>query len=88
VGEHIVMARRSGTDWYLGALTNSKARTLPVKLDFLGKGNWKVRTWHDAADSNDHAEHIAIEERTIKSGDSLSLQLAPAGGTVARFSPE
>ena len=88
VGEHIVMARRSGTDWYLGALTNSAARTLPVKLDFLGKGNWKVRLWHDAADSSDNAEHIAIEERPVKATDSLNLQLAPAGGTVARFSPE
>ena len=82
------MARRSGTDWYLGALTNSAARTLPVNLDFLGKGKWKLRWWRDATDSAENAEHIATEERTIKGGDKLELKLAPAGGTVIHFRPE
>ena len=88
VGEQIVMARRSGTDWYLGALTNSMARTLPVKLDFLGAGKWKLRWWRDAADSADNAEHIATEERSVTAADKLDLKLAPAGGAVIYFSPE
>jgi alpha-glucosidase len=88
VGEHIVMARRSGTNWYLGALTNSAARTLPMKLNFLGAGKWKVRWWHDAADSAENAESIDVEERTVTSNDKVDLQLAPAGGSVLRFIPE
>ena len=57
-----------------------------MKLDFLGAGNWTVRLWHDAPDSGDNAEHIAVEERVVKAADSLNLQLAPAGGTVMHFS--
>jgi alpha-glucosidase len=85
VAEHIVMARRAGPDWFLGALTNSNPRNLPLKLDFLGAGRWKLRWWHDAADSAEQAEHIEIEERTVTAADTLDLRLAPAGGAVARF---
>lgn len=28
---HIVMARRSGSDWYVGAMTNTEARTVTIK---------------------------------------------------------
>ena len=36
VGEHILVARRSGRDWYVGALTNWTPRDLEVPLSFLG----------------------------------------------------
>ena len=85
VGQHIVMARKSGDAWYLGALTNSQPRELRVDLGFLGTGRWKMRLWKDAADAEENAEHLAIEERTVRSGDSLRLRLAPAGGCVARL---
>ncbi len=34
VGQEVVMARRSGSDWLLGELTDSQARDIRVKLDF------------------------------------------------------
>jgi alpha-glucosidase len=85
VGERIVVARKSGDDWYLGALTGSEARELNIKLDFLGAGDWKMRLWKDGADAAENAEHLASEERTVQSGDTLSVWLAPAGGCVARL---
>ena len=88
VAKHLVMARRSGEDWFLGAMTDSNAREIPVKLDFLGPGNWKLRLWKDAADGNINAEHLDVEERVVTASDTLNLQLAPAGGAVARFQPE
>ncbi len=87
VGEQILMARRSGSDWYLGALTNSSPRNLSVILDFLGKGKWNMRVWRDAPDAKENAEHISTEERTVKLGDVLNLKLAPAGGAVVRLWP-
>jgi alpha-glucosidase len=87
VAEHLVMARRSGNDWFLGALTDSHAREIPVKLDFLGPGRWKLRLWKDAADSDVNAEHLEVEEREATPVDTLMLKLSPAGGAVARFQP-
>jgi len=80
-----VTVRRSGHDWFLGALTNSAARTIPVKLDFLGAGQWLLHWWHDAADSGDNAEHLETTDRTVTATDTLDLRLAAAGGAVARF---
>ena len=85
VAEHLVMARRSGDEWYLGALNDRKARELPVKLDFLGTGAWTMRLWKDAADASTNAMNIEIQDRVVNAGDTLSLQLAPAGGSVAHF---
>ena len=87
VGEHLVIARRAGADWYLGALNNGFTRVRSVKLDFLGAGKWRLRWWHDAADSADNAEKIEIEERVVSADTTLDLRLAPGGGAVARFVP-
>ncbi len=87
VAEHLVMARRSGNDWFLGALTDSNAREIPVKLDFLGQGRWKLRLWKDAADSDVNAEHLEVEEREVTPADTIMLKLSPTGGAVARFQP-
>jgi alpha-glucosidase len=85
VGEHIAMARISCDKWYLGALTNGEPRELEIKLDFLASGSWKLRLWKDGAGASENAEHLATEERTVQSGETLSLRLAPAGGCVARL---
>ncbi len=87
VGEHLVIARRSGKQWFLGALTDRTPRQLDVKLDFLGPGSWKLRLWKDAVDCDVNAEHLEVEERTVQPSETLSLHLAPAGGAVALFKP-
>jgi len=85
VAEHLVIARRSGQDWYLGALNNSFSRVRTVRLDFLGTGRWHVRWWHDAPDSSDNAEHIGIDERDVSADDTLDLRMAAGGGAALRF---
>jgi alpha-glucosidase len=87
VGRHLVMVRRSGRDWYLGALTDGSRRNIPVKLDFLTPGKWTMRLWKDAADAKTQAQHLVVEERIVTAGETLKLPLAPAGGAVARFRP-
>ena len=85
VAEHLVIARRSGADWYLGALNNGYTRVRSVKLDFLGAGKWQLRWWHDAADSGENAEHLEVEERVVSADDTLDLSMAPGGGAVLHF---
>ncbi len=88
VARHLVIVRRSGKDWFLGALTGSDPYETTVPLDFLRKGRWKLRLWKDAADSDVDAEHLEVEERVVTSAQSLTIRMAPAGGCVARFQPE
>jgi alpha-glucosidase len=79
VGEHLVMARRSGPAWFLGGMTVEPRQT-DLKLGFLPAGKWKLRLWRDAADSDANAEHITTEERTVHSEDSLRIPMARSGG--------
>jgi alpha-glucosidase len=85
VGKHLVIARRSGNKWFLGAMTDQNARDLSVKLDFLGTGSWRAKVWKDAPDSDTAAEHLLTEERTVSAADVLNLHLAAAGGAVVEF---
>jgi alpha-glucosidase len=87
VAEHLVIARRSGAEWYLGAINNSYPRVKTVKLDFLGPGKWHLRWWQDAPDSGENAEHLTIVEQDVTAADVLDLKMAPAGGTAIRFVP-
>jgi alpha-glucosidase len=85
VGGHLVVVRRSGEEWYLGAMLAGGARALPVKLDFLGSGRWQLTLWHDASDCDEHAEHLVIDDQGVTADDTLTLNLAPNGGCVGHF---
>ena len=87
VGKFVVEVRRNGKNWYLAAISDRSARELPTPLKFLGKGKWKVTLWEDAPDSDQNAEHLVKDEKTVRPSDTLQLRLAPSGGTVAIFSP-
>ncbi|MEA9822021.1 glycoside hydrolase family 97 protein [Xanthomonas campestris pv. raphani] len=81
IGEHIVLARRSGKDWYVGAMTNEQARTLQVPLTFLSKGTWTATIYADGAAPTE----VNIETRKLTRNDSLQLQLAASGGAAIRL---
>jgi alpha-glucosidase len=90
VGDYATIARkdRGSEDWYLGSVTDEEARVLRVPLDFLDPGSsYAAQVYRDGddADWKSHADSIVIESRAVKSGDVLSLALAPGGGQAIRF---
>ncbi len=86
VGEHIVIARRKGDDWYLGAMTAWTPRKLKVELNFLKQGRYTVESWADEANATD-PNQITFTKRTVKSGKTLSLHLSSGGGQVVCIRP-
>jgi alpha-glucosidase len=87
VGEHILVARRSGRDWYVGAMTNWEPRDLDVDLSFLGPGSFEADTYRDGANADRAGVDYTREKRTVSAGDHLRVHLAPGGGWVARITP-
>ena len=95
VGDFIVFARKerkrdkySGNDWYLGAVTDEKARTIEVKLDFLEKGKkFEAHIYQDGknAEWKNNPYDLNIENRMVTANDKLTLTLATSGGTAIRF---
>ncbi|KDC55366.1 glycoside hydrolase family 97 protein [Pseudoalteromonas sp. S3431] len=95
VGDFIVFARKerksgkySGNDWYLGAVTDEKARTIKVKLDFLEQGKkFEAQIYKDGenAEWKNNPYDLTIEKRIVTANDKLTLKLATSGGTAIRF---
>lgn len=85
VGEHILVARRSGRDWYVGAMTNWSARDLEVALSFLGEGTWEADIYKDGPNADRAGVDYAREKRSVSAPDRLPIHLAPGGGWVARI---
>lgn len=73
--DHILLARRSGDEWYVGAGVSGEARTLTVPLDFLDAGEWAAVIYRDAPDDG-----ILAETATVSAGGKLDLAVSPNGG--------
>ena len=81
------VARRKGSDWWLGAITNWDGREIELSTTFLKSGEWKVEAFEDAPDADVNAEHYIRREFTVKAGEKLKVKLAPGGGFAARLTP-
>ena len=88
VGQYITVARRSGSDWYVGSITNSTARGITVKLDFLPEGNYTAELYTDAPDVDQNPNHLTQQTRTVNRNDVLTLKLASGGGQVMRLTKQ
>jgi alpha-glucosidase len=82
LNEQVTMARRKQDRWYLGAITNNKARTIPVSFGFLGEGDYTAEIFSDAADAAQFPNHLKHELRTINRETRMNLDLAAGGGWV------
>lgn len=84
--KYVTVARRSGTDWWVGTLNDGTARTLNLKLDFLGDGKYQAEIYTDAPDADENPNHLNKETRTVTRKDVIELPLAADGGSVLRIS--
>ncbi|HNX80295.1 MAG TPA: glycoside hydrolase family 97 catalytic domain-containing protein, partial [Prolixibacteraceae bacterium] len=85
-GQYILLARRNGNKWYLGGMTNWDARELTIDLSFLESGkNWSAEIVQDGINADRNAVDYKKITRTVKSGDKITLKMAPGGGWCARI---
>ena len=87
IGEYIVQARRSGNDWFVGAMNGLQARDITLNTaDFLQKGKkYRVEIYNDVPALNTRTK-VSTVVQTIKAGKILKLHLQPSGGAALRFS--
>ncbi len=77
----IVLARRQGDTWYVGAMRAGEKDgrvTEPVQLTFLPAGSYKASIWEDG----DAPDAIHYRELKVTEKDTLLLALARAGGAA------
>lgn len=85
IAKYTVMARRSGTDWFIGAITNYDPRTLELETNFLKPGKYRLEAIQDGINAGKRAEDYKKVETEFTAGESLKLNLASGGGWVARI---
>ncbi len=80
VGEFAVVARRKGTDWYIGALNNWTDRDLDIPLNFLGEGSFKAELFSDGINAGRDGTDYARQILPVQHDMVIHLHLAAGGG--------
>lgn len=85
IGKYIVVARRAGDRYFVGAGTNSEGRTIKIDLGFLRPGvKYMAETYGDVKGS---PEKVDITKRTLTSDDTIEIVMEPTGGQAISFIP-
>lgn len=80
VGQYIVLARRKGKQWFIGAMTNEEERFLEIDLSVLGEKTFSYILYKDIPESKVNQEKLGVEEGTYLNSKTLMLWMAPGGG--------
>ena len=80
VGEYVVIARRSGDKWFVGAITNQFGREIDIDLSFLGEGKYTLTSFEDGI----NADRVAIDYKKrsteVDSQSKIHIKMVNNGG--------
>ena len=85
VNQYVAIARRKGSDWYVGSINNLEAKTVTLPLDFLSQGSYIAVCYADAEDTEVHPNHLIKSVKRVTNQDKLQMHLAVGGGQVIRL---
>jgi len=85
ISDHIITARRSGAEWFIGVMGNSKARVFAVDLSFLAAGDYQMESYADGINAEKYASDYQIDKQLVTNISKVNIKLAPSGGWVARL---
>jgi alpha-glucosidase len=86
--EYLVIARKNGNNWYVGAMTNFTKRNLAIDVNFLDDRNYTLTILSDGINADKHASDYIINKQTIKKGQKININMEKGGGWVAILTPE
>ncbi len=87
VGDYLLLTRRSGREWFVGALTDWKSRDMNLDLSFLPSGEYRMEIFQDGINADRHAQDYKHMVVTVQSKEKMTIHLAPGGGFAARLTP-
>lgn len=89
IGEYVAVARRGGSTWYLGAMTNETARTLTLPLSFLDDGtSYTATVYADGTPgSSPFRTPVVVSTLSVTAETTLEVVMAEAGGQAVILRP-
>jgi alpha-glucosidase len=85
IGDYVVIARRHGADWYLGAMTDWTARELEIDLSFLPDGDFQMDQYQDGVNAARFGSDYRRVKSVVSKSSKVKIQMAPGGGWAAHL---
>ncbi|MDA3930827.1 MAG: glycoside hydrolase family 97 protein [Prolixibacteraceae bacterium] len=78
-GEYAVVARKSGKEWFIGAMAGNEAQSIEVDLGFLEAGKtYLLKAWNDG----EELAATLLSTKTVNNSTQLEIKLNRTGGAV------
>ena len=88
MGEYVVIARRKGDVWYVGAMCDWGGKKFKLDLSkFLPKGKFKAEIFQDGMNSNKIATDCKRIVKEVSSKDVLDIEMKKGGGFAIKLVP-
>lgn len=89
VGKFVSIARKKGSNWYLGAITNWNGRDITIDFSFLEKGKtFEADLFTDGLNAEKAAVDYKREKITVDFSTKMTFHLASGGGLSAIITPK
>ena len=85
IADYVVVGRRKGRDWYLGAMTDWTPRNLEIDLSFLPEGTFTMEVYQDGVNADRNASDYKKITSQVNRSTKVKLPLASGGGWAARI---
>lgn len=86
VGEYAIVAKRKGTKWFIGGITNNteKQRNFKLNLDFLKAGkSYKVTSFEDGINAGYQAMDYRKKNFKVTNAANIEVKMVKNGGWAA-----
>jgi len=87
MGDYVIVARRNGRDWYIGAMTDWTARDLDIDLSFLPTGSFRMSSYADGANADRYGSDYKKTVEGVTKSSKLKVHLMGGGGWAAHLIP-
>jgi alpha-glucosidase len=85
ISDYVAVARRNGSDWYVGAMTDWTPRELEIDFSFLPDGNFQMESFEDGVNADRMGSDYKMTKTQVNKTTKLKIKMAPGGGWAARI---
>lgn len=83
VSDYVVIARRNGEAWYIGAMTDWTPRDLEIDFSFLPEGKYTIEFMRDGINAGRYAQDYKKETGSVERSTKMTIKLSTGGGWAA-----
>lgn len=87
VSEYVLIARRKGEVWYVGAINNWESRVLEIDFSFLEKGTYQAEIFQDGLNAGNIAQDYQCSSMELSNKEKTRFKMETGGGLIIKLTP-